>query len=198
MDVTNFSYFTYSYLNTELSEIHSVLLEFGKNNKYKIEIKDFEFDLFTDRPPFGGAHFPKAIFYKPKCCEDKTIMISNYSDGWESLSNYISNELKTSCCSFKISINENIDDVLNSFSFWKEKSIQRHVSVMKDPKKWIFYEYGDPLWFENTSHYKQKVIKKRLTKDILIFYSNKLGIDVLNSHFLYSNKDSLYIENIKW
>jgi hypothetical protein len=196
MDVTNFSYFTYSYLNVELSDIHSVLLEFGKDNKHKIEIKDFKFDLFTNRPLWGGAHFPKAIFYKPKCCEDKTIMISNYSDGWETLNNYISNELNSSYYGFKISINENINEVLNSFSFWKEGSYQRHVSVIKD-SKWIFYEYGDPLWFENTLYYEQK-IKKRLTKDILIFYSNKLGIDILSSQFLCSNKDSLYIETIKW
>ena len=43
--------------------------------------------------------------------------------------------------------------------------------------KWIFYEKGYALPFENVNFYKKRQIRERLNNEIIYYYLNKNGID---------------------
>jgi hypothetical protein len=197
MLIDDFTYFTYSFLEIDLQLVHSTLLDqFEDNEKYKLSLNPFRFDLYENKPFSGGKHYPKAVFYNPVCCKEKTIMVSNYSDGWDTLNNLICSKTNSSCYSFKLS-NKNIPNALNSFTYRESDSYKRIVSVMKDPK-WIFYETGNALWFEDPENYKQKMIKNRLNREILISYSIKLGINLNDDSFGISDEQAIFIERLTW
>ena len=176
-----------------MERIQSSLLE-NKPKNYNLFYGklDIEKDIILKR---GGAHFPKVIFFKPKQI-DLIVQYSNYYDGWFTLSNYISNNLKEPHYRFEFS---NPEAFYKGFSFKKyaEEKILRLVYTMQDPK-WIFHEQGEVLSFENTANYEKKRIKDRLNKDIIIEYCSRLGFDIANDNFWESAKPALFYECISW
>jgi hypothetical protein len=53
----------------------------------------------------------------------------------------------------------------------------------------VFFDEGEPLWFENISYYKQRIKKNRLNKSIIIEYLKSLGWDVNNEIFWLSSTE---------
>jgi len=188
--------FVFSYLDLGLDALYQVLnKQYANENKYILKRDSF----YIDQPikqNIGGKHFPKAVFFIPKCCQDKTIMISNYSDGWITLGNKISNESSSFHYNFRLSKGEN-ENLINSFTFWNNGKNQRVVYTIKDPK-WLFYEQGNPLWFENVENYKKRLIRDRLNFEILVSYCEKIGIYILNKNFFASEDNAIYLEQINW
>ena len=45
----------------------------------------------------------------------------------------------------------------------------RNILCYRDPQ-WVFYEDGEPLEFENTELYKQRLKRKRFNKEIILKY----------------------------
>ena len=176
-----------------LEKIKSFLLENQRNNYNLFYGKlDIEKDII---PKQGGAHFPKAVFFKPKQT-DLIVQYSNYYDGWITLSNYLSNNLKEPFYQFEFSNPETLDKK-NSFQKCIEYEALRIVYAMQDPK-WIFYEQGEVLPFENTANYEKKRIKDRLNKEIIIEYCSRLGFDITGDNFWESAEPSLFYECISW
>lgn len=189
----NMDYFVFNYLNIDLDNVSLILKKIFDNRKYVIR-QDLLYVDLPEKPMSGGRHFPRAVFFIPKDCKDKTIMISNYSDGWITLGNIISNESNTFNYNFRLSKDENL---INSLTYWNNGQNQRVVYTMKDPQ-WIFYEQGIPLWFEDINNYQKRYIKNRLNYEILISYCEKMGIEILNEDFFKSDKEAVYIEQISW
>ncbi len=121
-------------------------------------------------------------------------MVTNYNDGWQTLTNYIADKLKSDAFRFHMTLDLNISDAMNSFTHWANGSKVRVVYAMKDPK-WIFYEKGDPLWFENRDFYKRKMIKDRLNYNILMSYCEKLNLNITEKSFWKCN-NAILLEKI--
>jgi hypothetical protein len=66
---------------------------------------------------------------------------------------------------------------------------------MVDAGKWVFYEAGSPLWFENPEYYKRRMIKKRLNYGILKEYCQKLGIDFDDEKFFTPASEAAIFEH---
>lgn len=165
--------------------------------KYKISLNhSVSFNLFEESPPKGSAHFNKAIFYVPKLNSNVVIMVSNYSDGWQTLINFISDGLKIDAYNFRITMDEGYSDPFNSFSFFKNGTLIRTVYVMKDPK-WVFYEQGEIQWFEDETYYSRRLIKDRLNQEVLLNYCTKLNLDFAKKEF-WESKQSIVIERFRW
>lgn len=196
MQIDRFKYFTFTYLDTSLEQIKKYILEkWGGNDKYRIIDTPFQFNLYHLCPPKGGAHFEKLYFFTPKLCKNKCIMFSNYSDGLSSLIYQITHFLKTRAYCFQISASD-VPDAINAFSCIENGKELRTVYAMKDPK-WKFYSQGEIQPFEDTELYLQKMIKRRLDKDILVSYCVKLGIDIRDDHF-WESVQSILIERLSW
>lgn len=78
--------------------------------------------------------------------------------------------------------------------FWlmEKGEDKRVVYAMKDPR-WIFYQEGNPLPFENLDYYQNRYIKNRLNQAILLEYLEKLGFCILENDFWRSEK-ALFVE----
>jgi len=119
-------------------------------------------------------------------------MLSNLSDGWYTLCNVISIELNCEYYLFQSS-DDNVYEPSNSFTYVRNGSLERCVYSMKEGK-WVFYSEGNLLPFEESPYYEQKMIKKRLTKQILIEYCKKLGLFIDDEGFWKSTDESLYFK----
>jgi len=176
-----------------IEKIQSFLLE-NKQNNYNLffEELNIEKDII---PKQGGAHFPKVVFFNPKQT-DIVVQYSNYYDGLVTLSNYLSDNLKMPFYRFELSNPEELDKKF-SFAKYDGYEILRVMYAMQDPK-WVFFEQGEVLPFENTANYEEKWIKDRLNKEIIIEYCSRLGFDITNNNFWESAKPALFYECISW
>lgn len=187
---------SFSYLELEMDTLYLVLDGlYANEKKYILKKGPFKMSL-PIRQATGGRYFPKVVFFIPKCCKNKTIMISNYADGWMTLGNKISNESSTFHYNFRLSKNVN-ENFINSLMYWNSGKNQRVIYTMKDPK-WMFYEQGDTLWFEELENYQKRLIKDRLNFEILVSYCKKLGINILDNDFFNSEENAIYLEQISW
>ena len=132
----------------------------------------------------GGAHFDKAILYKPND-KDFLIMVSNYCDGLESLTYRLSADMRIGIYNFRIS-SDSAPNPVNSLTFIKDGTFVRVIYALKE-EKWQYYALG----------YNNRIIKKRLNRAILIDYCAQLGIDVLDERF-WDADNALVMERIKW
>ncbi len=143
----------------------------------------------------GGAHFPQAYFFVPSLKKDIVVMVSNYSDGWSTLINYISYQLNIEAYNFSIS-NLTDNEPFNLFCYVKNGEKVRTVYAMKDGK-WVFYEGGELQPFEDDNNYKKRIIRQRLNSKILVEYCKGLGLEVNNNTF-WESQEVLKLERMKW
>jgi len=201
MNINDFPSITFSYFDTTINKIDDFLRVFFKekieNNKTIISrVKSNEFKALSEcclkaQQSYNIGSY-EALFYNPSICKDKTIMISNLTDGWFTLCNVISHNLE--CSYYLFTIDDRVSsEPSNSFRY-VNKDVERVVYSMKDGK-WIFYSEGVPLFFEDEKNYKKRIIKERLTKQILIEYCNLLGLRVDENGFWFPVTESLMVKN---
>lgn len=123
-----------------------------------------------------------------------TVMFPNLSDGWVTLVNFICNSLETEGVYCRI-----IDDInkepCNYFTFYEKGKAVRTVYAMKEGAKWVFYETGEPLWFENSEYYKAKLKKSRLNKSIMTEYLNRLKLTE-NGILTYKTENGFSVKRV--
>ena len=193
MFIDNNEYIVFSaFESCDLKRIESFLFE-NKDDKSFIYHKELSIkeDIIPKR---GGAHFPKAVFFKPQSA-NYIIQYTNYWDGWITLSNYISNNLNIPFYQFAFS---NQAAFYSSFLFKKYENgeISRLVYAMQDPM-WVYREQGDVLDFENIDNYKMRKIKDRLSKDIIIEYCKALELNIIDDYFWEAKEPALFYEK-RW
>ncbi|UTC66187.1 MULTISPECIES: hypothetical protein [unclassified Treponema] len=198
--VKKFRYFSFSYIYLSINEIESILASLYREkisaHKYLMYKNKFNTDLFYIETPLkGGRHLWKAAFYTPKIINkpDNVVMFTNLEDGGITLANRIAIEGKSSHITFSVS---NIDEGKNSFTYRDYQRQERVVMTLKDNGKWIFFERGSKLWFENELFYKKRKITERFNSKILLEYCNTIGLDIINIDFWESNNDALFLEEL--
>ena len=69
------------------------------------------------------------------------------------------------------------DNPFFKFYFSNSNLEERLIQAYKEDR-WIFYEEGKPLSFENLDYYKRRRIIDRLNNNIIKEYMIRLGIDI--------------------
>ena len=163
MDVILFSFFW--------TDIHAV-------KKYLAQNKEAVFSDDTDITPILDLQYAynanplKAIFYPIK--NDCTIMFPNLQDGWLTLYKNIAKGLNSKSCYMMIMDDKKFAYPANFFRHY-ENGLERVVYTLKE-NKWVFYEQGEPLPFENTDYYVARIKRERLNKPIMSEYCEHLKI----------------------
>lgn len=112
-----------------------------------------------------------------------TIMYANIQDGYANLIRFVS---KSYCLEYyTIVISDGLSFSMQAYQFHHYAHNERHILCYQDPK-WVFYEEGDPLWFENTEYYTHGMTKKRLNKEIITKYLKSLGWNIDQEDFWMS------------
>ncbi|WP_347253773.1 hypothetical protein [Leminorella grimontii] len=141
----------------------------------------------------GGKELSTGVFYYLCDNDNKLIFTSNLSDGWNSLLYCISRQNKSNYLLFRIHQGE---PPLMEMSFVEAGNTVRLIRVMKE-SKWEFYEIGAPLWFEQKEHYSHRKISDRVTYELLLSYSIKNGVDFTSPNFFRTQKESLWMNEIR-
>ena len=114
----------------------------------------------------------RATFFK--VTENTCIMFPKLQDGWRSLSRQITQNMKATSCYMRIMDDKKI--LLPSNYFTYSNSGNERTVYASDEYRWVFANVGEPAFFENEDYYKNRMVKKRLNKNILIEYCDKLKI----------------------
>ena len=122
-----------------------------------------------------------------------TIMFPNLQDGWASLFHNIANGLNSKACYMRI-----MDDTIVETSNYliHIENMQRRVVYTLKENKWIFFEQGTPLFFENQEHYNINPKKKRLNKTIMLEYSERL--EITQNGIININTDGAFACELFW
>lgn len=143
-----------------------------KNNKFQISKEIIDIKEYCN-PKSGGSHFPKFSFWDLKENSGKIFFISNYEDGLINLCRKIRLDLK--CSLIMCTMSNEISDCKRMFYYISDLE-ERLIHVYKEDK-WIYYEEGTPLAFEEVKTYKKRLIKKRLDNDLIKKYLLEFGVD---------------------
>lgn len=134
------------------------------------------------------------ILFSPKSNPRTTIMYANIQDGYTFLIKFVSKSCDLEYYSIVLSDGTSFGLQGYHFHHYAPNKV-RHILCYQDPK-WVFYEEGKPLWFENTEYYTQRLKKKRLNKEIITEYLRSLGWNIdqedfwmpLNGFYEFSNQ----------
>lgn len=200
--IKKFNYFSFSVIHLSMERVRDILQTLYAEKlllqKYLMYDEIFDTDLFyTQQPAKGGKHLWKSAFYLPKNTTDeqKIIMFSNAHDGGITLVNRIAIEARTSHITFSLS---ETDEGKNSMIYRDYERRERVVMTLReDQGKWVFFEKGNKLWFENESYYKRKKINQRLNMKILLEYCESLGLDLAHEDFWSSDYKAVFLEEIQ-
>lgn len=64
---------------------------------------------------------------------------------------------------------------------------ERSIAVVNEGNRWVFFERGDVLPFEDTKLYEERLKRKRFTPEALVQYCKAIGIDPFNEDFYGNN-----------
>ena len=207
MNITTYPQITFAYFDCSLDCVKNFLEIHYKHEREikKISVIDSKYnprDVFVEfeqlkqiRRNSGQHCSQKAFFYNPSCDSSKTIMVSNLFDGWYTLCNIVSRKLACKCYLLEM-CEYNVSEPKNCLTYIDGFAITRVVYVLKEGKRWLFFEQDNPLWFEEADHYKQRIKKKRLSREILIGYCYKLGLPINNFDFWETDKNGIYLESL--
>ncbi|GHT97028.1 hypothetical protein AGMMS49545_23570 [Betaproteobacteria bacterium] len=187
----------FAYLTTPLVDIEAILdkeIEMDKLSKKSVGIYpvDSVFDSSdVYRPQVYNANPTKALFFD--CYSTKgTIMISNISDGWNTLCHILSSSTAGHVYMFQFD-DPREESHLSCFSCIKNGEDVRIVYAIKDPR-WKFFQKGEILSFENNDYYQRRVISSRVNRDILSEYCHFLHLEVEKDEFWEVKNKSILFE----
>jgi hypothetical protein len=150
--------------------------------------------VYLDEPSRGGRRQKRAVLFQTATASVGPIcvFVPDAQDGWPTLVGRVSAAVSGRVISVILSA-AGRKFPLNSFQVFKNGQILRVVRVLKDGDKWSFYEQGVPQDFEEPELYRSRVVKNRLTMDIMMTYMSRLGLEVRDQDFWSSRHPAFYI-----
>lgn len=142
----------------------------------KAVLNEDEVDIMGYADPDSYGLPRKFSCWQSAIYPDKIFFMSNSVDGSDSLCYVINGRLGGAQYTFSMSTF--IGTYLyNDFLYSYDGERKRVVKSYLDDTRWVFYEKGEPLFFEDVNNYKARMKKKRLNKEILLDYMSKYGIN---------------------
>ena len=187
INLQDHNYFRFSWIDAPLENIEKYMTkDYFVKNGYRVKhSQNIDNICFDYNPKIRKAYFVKMT--------NGIIMIPNLQDGWITLFHNITSNLKFSGYCFAIS-SKNETEPYNCITYVENGLTKRVCYVMKENKKWIFYEEGEILFFEDVKNYENKFKKDKLDQNTIINYLHKLKI-VNNSVLEIQNNMNILVEH---
>lgn len=147
--------------------------------------------IIEDGQTSDGTIARKVGIWPLQDSKDRCVFLSNQRDGAET----IINALKLSCDYIRIRTSKySADRIMNEFEFVHKKQT-RIVHSYLDSNKWVFFEKGALMPFENESFYKRRIIKNRVNYEIINEYLEANNWFLNEESFWQSDIATYFIEN---
>ena len=125
----------------------------NKKNKVTIRMNETDMEKYLN-PKYGGAHLPEFCCWKNANYPDKVFFISNYIDGMTNLCGII--RAKLNCKLIMCHLSNGLEYPAYSFKMINAEGKERIILAYKEDR-WVFYEVGYPLPFEDVELYKKGI-----------------------------------------
>ena len=145
--------------------------------------------------PGGAPPVWNSVLWQPKNTKG-TVLFGNVQDGFTTtawiLNHKYKFEMTRIAVDFDIENDEPEYGMFHSFHHFYADGRERLVRAMWDDR-WDFYEEGEPMPFEQTERYTERLRRKRLTNDMVLDYAKALGWDLRDPAFWTSDQDAWYL-----
>ncbi len=150
--------------------------------------------LYDVKPPAGGAHAFAVVLYAPRSAAGSTVVVTNLSDGWSSLSHVLAGRLRAKQVQVTATASEQ-EYPATFFHAWMDGN-ERVVMCMRDSHAWVFHAQGPTLPFEEVAAYLARRVSKRFTRDMALRYVAALGWDATSTEFWQAQGNAIYFEQV--
>ena len=185
----------FSFIKANSKEVADTICEL-MGDDYPVTRNDgkLNIDLLPDP---NCPRYAKMVLWSP--IDGQTVISGNQSDGFHVLCHILSRRYGYNIV--MVSLTTDLDNRINNEEIYqcryfhylgKSDSDERLVRVMQDPR-WDFFEIGEPLPFEQTEKYTERIKKKRLANDMILDYVEAMGYDVRNPDF-WKSDNAVYLE----
>lgn len=193
----DFNNFNFSVFECDFDSFTKAMYERYKQsfveNKVKIYSSPLDVTEYID-VPYGGSHYPQMSWWANRLYKNLIFFMSNRRDGMSSLCQNLSREL--GCKLYKFGISKGEEAYYGCTFFYCSKGERERAILAYMEDRWVFWQRGELLPFENPAYYSNRFIKKRLNYDILVEYLGKMGINLFD---IDSNVENcMTFERIKW
>lgn len=179
---TNFSFFTFSvFQGCSFDEFTEMFVNKGFEESFRNKTVFVKKDKLSMQqyinPIEDGTKFEKFSWWSNPKYTNVVFLASNERDGLYLRCTREAVEMK--CALIKVSMSTKTKDEpegLFWFQYISPEGKERLVYALREDR-WIFYEEGEPLPFENLDYYKRRMIKERIGNDVIIEYLSKLGVN---------------------
>ena len=186
----------FTLINGDIEDIHTAILNILKKWNHTI-IKDRHSPVkipIEDEIPYE-IPIRYLILWHPTNTKG-VALFGNQFDGFYSmtylLNHHYNFELTRIAVDFEIENNEPEYGMFHNFHHFYADGRERMVRVMWDDR-WDFYEEGEPMPFEQTERYAERLKRKRLTNEMVLDYAKALGWDLRDPAFWTSERDAWYL-----
>ena len=147
-------------------------------------------------PPLGCS-LTRFVMWKPASISDATVFFSNKRDGWTHMLKHYSGMFSKKMFNVTICFRKGKDTSGFFFYLVNEGEIERAIHAINDIPRWVFYEEGKQLSFENPEYYHRRRKRDRINREIITEYLNACGWDIDDPSFWEANI-AYYGEQVAW
>ncbi|MCR5395036.1 MAG: hypothetical protein K6E86_06565 [Bacteroidales bacterium] len=178
---TNFSYFTFSvFQGCSFDEFTEVFVMQGFEESFEqktVSVKKDVLQMSQYINPSYNRLPMKISWWSNPNYPNMVFLVSSDADGLYLRSRRRAAKMKCSLIRISMSVKTpNEPERLFWFQYISPDGKERVVYALREDR-WIFYEEGEPLPFENLDYYKRRMIKERIGNDVIIEYLSKLGVN---------------------
>lgn len=185
---------TLTLINENIQNVHRAILGIVKDRTiledYQAPIEIHFEEVIVEPIPIKNF-----ILWQPSNAKG-CVLFGNQGDGFYTISNILNQtykfELTRIALDFDIENDEPEYGMYHNFHHFYADGRERMVRVMWDDR-WDFYEEGEPMPFEQTERYAERLKRKRLTNEMVLDYAKALGWDLRDPAFWTSERDAWYL-----
>jgi hypothetical protein len=165
---------------------------------------EYEMKMASERRPlvyedFGPdqtttAQAPRRAGLLSRSVKDKpaTIMLTNLSDGWQTLAHAASERCACRCWHFTVC--QNVQYHRNAMTVIDNGDDRRVIYAQHDPK-WVFFERGEPLPIEDVARYRKRKVSERVTREYVLSLAEKAGFPLADDAFWRTDDSDIFFSD---
>ncbi len=185
--------FSLFYCSFDLVEDAAIKVFDSRGDLYVLERGSLDLNFVNfGKSQAGGREPSRAVVYSPDAFPQYCVLVSNLSDGWFTLVNRLCRQLQVFCVSVR-SMGEGAPYPCDEIRVYNGGDVIRCVRAMLDGDRWQFFEKGSLQSFEACENYKERRVRDRLNRQIIIDYLRQSGVELWEADFWTSAKQALFI-----
>lgn len=185
MPVLNREFFNFAVIKQPLG---GFLRDFQRKVPLNMSARPSAFVL-PEQPYTASPDDPPLLLWTPACASHLTAFMPHVSSGDYFVTAQASSSLNLAWAAVR-SRHPEAEYPINEFQCHEGGQEQRFVRAFKDGERWDFFERGRRLAFEDQATYTKRLIRDRLSREMVLAYMDAWGAPVGAPDFWRSDQEA--------